>query len=227
MSTARNPAARRPPRRARPSQAQRREATRAKLLEATLASLARNGYAATGVREVVAEARVSRGAWNHHFPSMDALILAAAQHLMSKVYERFGAMVQEWGRAGGRMQEMITTAWREFFASEVNDVYLELLIASRRDRKLAQLLRSVAASLDDSVSGVSTQFFEALPGAVSSPPEVMMFNRWVLRGLALDAHLMPRSRIDAYLGAWSRMVSTQLRARGAKTQRSAASTGIS
>jgi AcrR family transcriptional regulator len=199
-------------RRARRSQTERRAATRAKLLEATIASLAEHGYAATGVREIVARAKVSRGAWNHHFPSMDALILAAAQHLMAKVYDRFGAIVREWGRSGGRMQEMVTTAWREFFASEVNDVYLELLIASRRDRKLAQLLGTVAASLDNSISGVSRQFFDPLPGAVSTPEEVMMFNRWVLRGLALDAHLMPRSRIDAYLAGWSRLVATQLRA---------------
>jgi AcrR family transcriptional regulator len=201
----------------RPSQAERREATRTKILEATLDSLAKNGYAATGVRQVVSGARVSRGAWSHHFPSMDALILAAAQHLMAKVYERFGAIVREWSRSGGGMQGMVTTAWREFFASEVNDVYLELLIASRRDRKLAGLLRSVAAALDGSVSGVAEQSFAPLPGAVSTPAEVMMFNRWVLRGLALDAHLIPRSRVDAYLAAWSRLVGTQLRARFGET----------
>jgi AcrR family transcriptional regulator len=201
---------------ARPSQAERRDRTRGKILEATLWCLARHGYAATSVSRVVARAKVSRGAWSHHFPSMNALILAAAQHLMTKVYERLAALMRAWGGSGDHVHDMVEAAWREFFSSEVNDVYLELLIASRRDRKLAALLGSVAGDLDRSVAGTSRQFFEPLRGAVGSTAEMMMFNRWVLRGMALDAHLVPQARIDAYLAAWSRVVATQMQPRFGK-----------
>lgn len=214
MPAARKPARRTPPRPVRKSQAQRRDATRAKLIEATLWCLAHRGYAATGVREVCARARVSRGAWHHHFPSMDALLLESAQHLLARVYERFGALMQSWAKAGDRIPDVVRAAWTEFFVSEVNDVYLELLLASRRDRKLARILRDVAATLDSSVDGTARRFFEPQKQAVNTPAEVLMFNRWVLRGLALDAHLVPPSRIEAYLSAWSRLVGTQLRALG-------------
>lgn len=209
------PAPRKPARRratpARRSQAQRRERMRTKLIEATLWCLAHKGYAATGVREVCARARVSRGAWHHHFPSMDALILESAQHLLARVYERFGTLMQSWAGGARAIPDVVRAAWTEFFVSEVNDVYLELLLASRRDRKLARLLRDVAVTLDRSIDGTARRFFAAPAGAVSTPAEVLVFNRWVLRGLALDAHLIPPARIDAYLAAWSRLVATQLR----------------
>ncbi len=185
---------------------------RRKLIEATLWCLAHRGYAGTGVREVCARARVSRGAWHHHFPSMNALILESAQHLLSQVYERLGKLMQSWAQAGDRMPAIVEAAWTEFFRSDVNDVYLELLLASRRNPKLARTLRDVAASLDQTVDGTARRFFDAQPGAVSSPAEILMFNRWMLRGLALDAHLVPPSRIEGYLAGWGRLVSTQLRA---------------
>ena len=73
-----------PPSRRR--QAERSEQTRARILDATLDCLAQYGYAGTGVAQVIAQAGVSRGAWSHHFASMNALIVAAAEHLMQRVY---------------------------------------------------------------------------------------------------------------------------------------------
>ncbi|HUS25372.1 MAG TPA: TetR/AcrR family transcriptional regulator [Candidatus Binatia bacterium] len=204
---------------ARPSQEQRRQATRQKLLEAMLHSLARNGYAATSVRLVTAQARVSRGAWSHHFASMDELILAAAKHLMTKVYERLAALMLAWGNGGNRMHDMVRAAWTEFFASEVNDVYLELLVASRRDRRLAALLGSVARNIDKGVEGISQRFFEPTPGAVNSTSEMLLLNRWLLRGMALDGHILPQPVIDTYLAAWSRLAATQMRTRFGKAAR--------
>ncbi len=206
----------------RPSQAQRREATRARILEATLYCLAKYGYAGTGVAQVVARARVSRGAWSHHFRSMDALILEAAQHLMNKVYARLGAVLRELSRDGDSVQRVIETAWREFYASEVNDIYLELLIASRRNPKLAAKLGSLARPLEQNLGAASTLSFTALPGAANDVVEMMHLNRWLLRGIALDAPLLPNGAVPHALAAWSRLVATQMQRRnGSDQQRSA------
>lgn len=200
-------------RKERPSQAERREAMRRRILDATLYCLARYGYAGTGVSQVVARARVSRGAWSHHFPSMNALILEAAQHLMARVYERLAAMLAELERADDVLRGLIFQAWQEFFASEVNEVYLELLIASRRDARLAALLGGLSKTLEQNLAGVTGSRFEARPGAGSTAAEIMLLNRWVLRGLALDAPLLPAGGVERALEAWHRLVATQIRSR--------------
>src|SRR5258708_5645941 len=131
----------------RRSQSERREAMRKRILEATLHCLAKYGYAGTSLSRVVARAHVSRGAWAHHFPSMQALIHDAAEYLMARVYERLGAVLRNLSEGGDGLRGPIHTAWREFFSTEGNEIYLELLVARRPAPKLPAMLRSMSKSL--------------------------------------------------------------------------------
>ncbi|MCA8094831.1 TetR/AcrR family transcriptional regulator [Burkholderia anthina] len=65
----------------RRSQAERREEMRARILEAAVSELTSKGYAGFRVEQVAATANVSRGAQSHHFPTKEALVLAALQKL--------------------------------------------------------------------------------------------------------------------------------------------------
>tara|TARA_R110002020_G_scaffold48670_3_gene138637 strand:+ start:1286 stop:1945 length:660 start_codon:yes stop_codon:yes gene_type:complete len=58
----------------------RRPDARSKLLDAALAVIRAKGYAATTVDELCAAAGVTKGAFFHHFPSKEALAVAAADH---------------------------------------------------------------------------------------------------------------------------------------------------
>jgi TetR/AcrR family transcriptional repressor of nem operon len=53
---------------------------RPRLLEAALELIRKQGYASTSVDELCARAGVTKGAFFHHFPSKDALAVAAAGH---------------------------------------------------------------------------------------------------------------------------------------------------
>lgn len=50
---------------------------RSKLLDAAFSIIRQKGYAATSVDELCAKARVTKGAFFHHFPSKDSLAVAA------------------------------------------------------------------------------------------------------------------------------------------------------
>jgi TetR/AcrR family transcriptional regulator, transcriptional repressor for nem operon len=53
---------------------------RSKLIDAAVKLVRQQGYAATSVDELCATAGVTKGAFFHHFPSKDALAVAAANH---------------------------------------------------------------------------------------------------------------------------------------------------
>lgn len=62
------------------SSKQPRGQAREKLLEAALKLIRARGYSATSVDDLCKEAGVTKGAFFHHFPTKDALAVAAADH---------------------------------------------------------------------------------------------------------------------------------------------------
>jgi AcrR family transcriptional regulator len=62
----------------------RSRATRRRLLETTVRCLAEHGWEASTVGFIAAEAGISRGAVLHHFPTREALILAALEHMFAE-----------------------------------------------------------------------------------------------------------------------------------------------
>ena len=62
---------------------------RVKLLDAAHAVVRRKGYAATSVDEICAAAGVTKGAFFHHFPSKEALGVAAAEQWTNRAAPMF------------------------------------------------------------------------------------------------------------------------------------------
>lgn len=56
------------------------------LIEAAIQSLKRHGHEGLSVRRIAAEARVSIGLINHHFPTKDALVAEAYRHFHEQLF---------------------------------------------------------------------------------------------------------------------------------------------
>src|SRR3954469_995273 len=75
----------------RRSNAERSASTQNRLLDATIECLIERGWAGTSTTEIVRRAGVSRGAQGHPFPSKEALVLAAVEHLLTRRIREFQA----------------------------------------------------------------------------------------------------------------------------------------
>lgn len=71
---------------------QRGEETRSRILEAAEACFARYGYDATGVAQICRHARVTKGAFYHHFPTKQAVFLELLERWLAALDARFAAI---------------------------------------------------------------------------------------------------------------------------------------
>lgn len=198
---------------ARRTQAERSEAMRQRLLDATLQCLAEDGYAGTTVSRVIETARVSRGAPVHHFPSKNAMIAAAAEQLIRKVYVQLGQAIARLEASDERLHDLIYACWKELFLRSEHKALNELLLASQRDPELASILRRLWTACYHSLGDGANHYLQAR-GPDDDVRQLMVLTQWLLRGMALDLPLVEsEGLLDHYLRLWSRLLAMHLQAR--------------
>jgi AcrR family transcriptional regulator len=180
------------------TQAERRATTRAVLLDATVACLAERGYTGTTTTEIVRRAGVSRGAQVHHFPTKEALVIAAIDHLLERRLEEYAKAFAELPpdrRDPGTALDLLWT----MFTGPTFAAWLELVVAARTDSALHAELRTVTARFDQRVGELFADMYPAqVPDAVAAAP-LMQFVFAVLEGLAIQ-HLLDLDDAPAVLG---------------------------
>ncbi len=197
----------------RRTQAERSEAMRTRLIEATLQCLETDGYAGTTVTKIVEAAQVSRGAPVHHFPSKAALIAAAAEHLMRKIYIQLGVAMRHLDESEDKLAELIMISWKQVFGTTENTVILELIVASRRDPELATMLQKLWMSAFNTL-GTAAEHYLIPNSPEDNVRHLMILTQWMLRGMAMDKHLVfSESVIEYYVRLWCRVMASHLHAK--------------
>lgn len=89
------------------------EVRRKGLIEATIESLKRHGHEGLSIRRISAEAGVSIGLINHHFPNKNALVAEAYRHFNSQLISGIRAAVE---RAPDAPRERLRALFRATFS---------------------------------------------------------------------------------------------------------------
>ncbi|MEQ7848478.1 TetR/AcrR family transcriptional regulator [Nocardioides kribbensis] len=183
-------------------QEERTRAMRARLLEATVELLVERGFAGTTTTLVSERAGVSRGAQLHHFPSKNALVVAAVEHLT----EVRGAELAAAAAAlptGRRRTRAVLAMLGDHFTSPVFTAALELWVAARTD---ATLLAAVAP-LEQRVGRDAHRLTVELLDADEEQPgtrELVQATLDLVRGLGLADTITDDARRRArILDQWS------------------------
>lgn len=191
-------------------QEERTRVMRARLLEATVECLVEVGFAGTSTTLVSERAGVSRGAQLHHFPTKNALVVAAVEHLTEKRGAELAAAAASLPD-GPRHTRAVMQMLGDHFASPVFNAALELWVAARTD---ANLLAAVGP-LEQRVGRETHRLTVDLLGADESRPgvrELVQATLDLVRGLGLantisdDTHR--RVRI---LDTWADLLDKEIR----------------
>lgn len=199
--------------RPRRTQAERSDAMRNRLIEATLDCLKIEGYSGATVGKIAGRAQVSHGAPMHHFVSKAALIAAAAETLIRRVYVQLGHAIVQAGTGEGRLDDMVFAVWRSVFSRRDYVVMLELLTASRHDEELASIMHTLWSAAYGTISAAAEHYFEPIKEG-TNVRQIMILTQWLMRGMTQDIHLVKDEQIfERFLKVWCDMLSQHIRPR--------------
>ncbi|MBU9312571.1 TetR/AcrR family transcriptional regulator [Burkholderia multivorans] len=127
----------------RRTQAERREETRSRILDAAVSELTNKGYAGFRVDQVAATAKVSRGAQTHHFPTKEALVLAALQRLYQASTEASMKLI-EGLESGDDVLDALMRDSASFYLGPNFIIAVSLLHLGDHEPELRQKVRAIS-----------------------------------------------------------------------------------
>ena len=187
----------------RVSQEERSRAMRARLMDATIDCLVEHGFGGTSTTLISERAGVSRGAQLHHFPTKNALVVAAVTHL-TEVRGAELAAAAAAVPAAHRTRDVLRMLG-DHFASPVFIAALELWVAARTEPALLAAVQP----LEQKVGRETHRMTVELLGADESKPgvrELVQATLDLVRGLGLATTVSDdTARRGRILDEWARV----------------------
>ena len=223
------PVARKTPRRAqgergaraaqgeRRTQGERRESMMRKLVDAATESLIDVGYAGASVQEVCARAGVSTGALFRHFPTREALMVAAGEDVGRQLLERYR---REFEALRGERDplELALRLVRGSCRSRLNQAWYELAMAARTNGRLHKALGPMAERYYADITALAHELLPELADALGEhfpllvSTIVAVFDGEVVQRFVLKAPALEEARLQLLLGVVRQLSSSGRRA---------------
>jgi AcrR family transcriptional regulator len=198
-------------------QEERTRVMRARLLEATVDCLVERGFAGTSTTLVSERAGVSRGAQLHHFPTKNALVVAAVEHLT----ERRGAELAAAAATvpdGPRRTRAVMRMLGDHFASPVFNAALELWVAARTDENLLDAVGPLEQRVGRETHRLTVELLDA-DESVPGVRELVQATLDLVRGLGLANTITDDTRRRGrILDRWADALDDELGSTGSTTE---------
>jgi AcrR family transcriptional regulator len=172
--------------RPRRTQEQRSAETRARLLDATVDSLVRYGYAGTTTPRVAQLAGVTRGAQVHHFGSKNELVIAALKHLAAKRSAALVAEVGDLSASADPLGTVLNLLW-EIHQGPIFIATVELWVAGRTDPALGREVAKFESIVQNSLVAAVAQL---VPEEINKPMLDFLYTAMdALRGILIASYV--------------------------------------
>jgi len=131
-----------------------------RILDAAVRALVEHGYAGTSTLRIQQMAEVSRGSLLHQFPSRDALLVAAVQHLAEARFNEMGTRTTWPDDPQDRIRAAVLAMWSTY-QQDYFWAATELWLAARHNAELRDSLEQQERVLYKQVRAVTDAMFGA------------------------------------------------------------------
>jgi AcrR family transcriptional regulator len=143
----------------RRTRAEQRAITRRALLDATAECLVEDGYAGLTTRNVAERAGVAQSTFMHYFPTRDAFLIEAVEHVALRLLEDALDHIDLRAlRTPRHREKVLDQAWREFSSPEALAA-AQLWAAVWTEPELAAPLRSLEQRLNSIIAAAAATLF--------------------------------------------------------------------
>jgi AcrR family transcriptional regulator len=185
----------------KPTRAEQRALTRRALLDATVECLVEDGYAGLTSRNVAERAGVAQSTFMHYFPTRDAFLIEAVEHVALKLLDDALDQIDLAAlRSPKHREKVLDEAWREFTSPEALAA-AQLWAAAWTEPELAATLRDLEQRLDSIIGAAAATLF---PDQASDArfPVLIDLAVSLIRGLVDGVPVHGRAEVDA---RWQRI----------------------
>jgi AcrR family transcriptional regulator len=186
-----------------PRRAQRRGiAVQERILDAAVRALVEHGYAGTSTLRIQQMAEVSRGSLLHQFPSRDALLVAAVQHLAEARFNEMGTRTTWPDDPQDRIRAAVLAMWSTY-QQDYFWAATELWLAARHNAELRDSLEQQERVLYKQVRAVTDAMFGAPLNQHPDYARVRETLNTSMRGVALTYAFDRRNAArDPHIADW-------------------------
>ena len=185
---------------------QRTVDSRARILEAAVECLIEGGFSGATTLAIQARSGVSRGRLLHHFPSREALLVAAAEHLagqrVRQATERISTHVARAATPEARIAQVVESMWLTFHEPHFWAA-VELWTAARTNTGIADALLPGERKLGGVIRASVDRMWGSELVAHPRYPQLRELLLTSMRGVALTYSFDRRDpRRDSHIALW-------------------------
>ena len=188
---------------------ERSRATRQRLLESAVHCVAQYGWSAATVSVIAADAGISRGALQHHFPTREELVAAALEHMFDERRLMVEAMATPQ-LSGARRVHVVVSTLVELYMGDLFRAALQAWVVAAADPQMLAMIQPLERRFARSVHAAAVEHL----GVDDGDPHVRTLIQTTLdlaRGLALADLLSDDSkRRQRIVRTWSTMLAGEL-----------------
>ena len=175
----------------RMTRAEQRVATRTAILDAAGQCLVDDGYAGLTTRRIAERANVAQSTLMHHFPTREALLVEAVQHLALRLSD---TALDDVDLRRATPEELLDRVWAVFTSPE-SLAAAQLWFAASNDPDLAAALHDLEERLAELVLAAAT----AVLGDLVEHPDfeaLTLTGLALIRGLVMSIPVSGREAVD-------------------------------
>lgn len=199
-----------PSRGTRRTQSERTEAMRKRLIDATVTCLANEGYAGVTIAKVAELAGVSNGTPLHHFENKASLLANVAEYLLDWIYRKGGELYSSLHNDADWVTAIVERSWSEIFNTVENQALLEIILASRREPSLDEVVQPLFPRARTAFLDTTRSRFETV-GETHNLDDLSMLIQWMFRGMAMEAHMIDAKQQKHYLNDIAQLLLQHIR----------------
>ena len=140
------------------TQQQRSEISRRKLVNATMDSLVEVGYSQTSIQEICNRAGLSKGGLFRQFPNRTALMITTCEQVYQDLIAHYKERFRQLGEDADPIKSGLVLI-RENFAHPKFQAAMELQVAARTDRALAEGISPILENNRKAIVDLSVSLF--------------------------------------------------------------------